>query len=115
MINIKKAVISISGFLFFASTAIAGDVWSNGATINNIEMLEVNKIIIYVPVTTPNVGECRDSSYGKIMYAMAGQNTLTQDSVKSVLSIALTAKITGRKVDIYHDHLDTCFIRNIRL
>jgi len=101
--------------LAISSSAIAGDVWSEDVTINHVEVYEDNIIIIYVPIGTANTSDCRGSSLGKMMYVMSGQNTMTDASVKSVLSLILVALTSKIKVDVYHDHLDTCFIRNVRI
>ena len=98
---------AVSGKAFSAT-----NVWVNNATINGVQVMHDGTFIAYLPANEGSI--C--SQGGRLHYVQSGVNEVTPEGLKSLLSIALVAQTTGKKVSILYDPgSSNCYVQRIYL
>jgi len=103
-------LLGIAASMMVPAVASAGLGWSGALTITNIEIVNDGGFLVY-----PSGGLSAACTAGGI-YVYAGQNNVTTDGVKALLSVVLTALTSGKTVQIlYDDSTPQCYGRYIQI
>ena len=115
MMSVMKKIIcllSIIGLLLVPMSSFATNVWKTGTTIQGLQVLPDGGFILYLPVGTDGV--CPE---GRLMYVAVNQNSITQEGLKTTLSVAMLAYSTGNLVSIVYDNAanSKCYVQQLYL
>jgi hypothetical protein len=98
-------------FSLIASTSMAdASEWFTG-NIKSVYPLANGSFII---TFTSDVGsKCYATGTPKYYRIEENKNDLTADAVRNFLATVLTAQATGRKLSVYHDTSENCYVNRL--
>ena len=92
------------------STASAAPTWHT-STINAVYPQANGEVVIVFNEDAPT---CTNASRPKYHYVRVGENGMTQEGVKMIMSAALSAAALGKPVTINFDNASTgCFVNRL--
>ena len=95
--NIKLLLL----LLIFSPVVYAGaNVWTGPKTVTSVQVVEHGGFLIGFDSVISSA--CTDGGTNRL-YVYANQGGVTQEGVKSFLSVALTALSSGMKVNVLYD------------
>jgi hypothetical protein len=107
-----KKIIFLALFYSLSTNIFAANTWKNATYIEGVQALNDNRFILYLPAGSDPI--CKEA--GKLFYVAPTQNGVTVDGAKNILSLALVAFTTGKKVSIrYNNGTSSCYVQQIHL
>lgn len=105
-----KVIITFLAIFFISSESYAANKWKNGTKIYGVQALASGAFIVY----GQNGDDPACAEGGKLFYVAVGQNGVTEEGLKSLLSVALSAFAAGKQVSFqYNDSTPSCYISTI--
>ena len=109
----KLITCSVALFLSLTSfNTLAANVWNSPDLITKVQVIHHGGFIVYFE----NVFNTTCSGDGNRSYVYSGQNGVTDDGVKALLSTALLALSTGIPASVkYDDTNSNCWVQYLKL
>jgi len=95
-----------------APVVLANPVWTNAAPVTHIEAVQDGTFLVYTSASVSS--NCVTASGG--LYFQVGANTVTSDGIKTLLTLAMSALVSGKTVQVlYDDTAPTCYAKFIQI
>ncbi|NQZ09966.1 MAG: hypothetical protein HRT35_22675 [Algicola sp.] len=95
-----------------SSTAMAENVWKTQTNIEGVQALHDGSYILYLPLGTDST--CNEG--GKLFRVAENQNQVTQEGARNLLTVALVAYTSKKKVSVLYDNGSaSCYVQQIHL
>jgi len=105
-----KIIIALLTTLLFSSQSYAANKWKIGTKIYGVQALVSGAFIDYGQ--NGDGPACTEG--GKLFYVAVGQNGVTEEGLKTLLSVALSAFAAEKQVSFqYNDSTSSCYISTI--
>lgn len=94
------------------STALGANVWHT-SKIHSVYPKEDGAIIIQLDTDPPS---CTNGNSPKYLYVSVGENYMTEEGLKNIYALLLTALTTDRQVSVYFsDSSVNCYIKRAKM
>lgn len=109
----KITSVFLMGGLWLASlSAIAAPVWKSATTIQGIQAGADGSFILALPAGSDPV--CTNG--GVFFYVAPGQNGVTPEGARVILSVALLAYASGKQIHLLYDNsTQACYVQTLHL
>lgn len=108
----KVKFLLLTALLSTSAISHAENLWVNDTNITGIQALNDGRFILYLPAGSGPV--CNEG--GKLFYVVPGQNGVSAEGAKTILSLALVAQSTKNKASIKYDNSTaSCYVQQFYL
>ena len=105
----KKIAAVLTLVLMFQPTAHANNVWFQSRIAAIYPNGDGTVVLTFADVAAG----CTNSSSPKYFYLQVGQNGMTQEGLKNIMSVALTAAVTDKTVSVvFDDSSQYCYVNS---